>query len=81
MLTSFEKGKHTFGVFINLPKMFITFEHNILLQNLVINVIREKYLYWFESYQKRRHQFVSVGKTVITASAEIICDLAQGSIV
>lgn len=61
--------------------MFNTFEHNILLRKLVINGIREKCLYCFEIYQKRRHQFVSLGKTINTTYDEIICGVAHASIV
>ena len=62
ILTSFEKGQFTLGVFIDLPKAFDTVNHSILLRKLELYGSKGKCLNWFKSYLKDRQQFVSLDR-------------------
>ena len=80
ILTSFEKGQFTLGVFIDLSKAFDTVNHNILLHKLEFYGIRGKCLSWFKSYLKDRQQFVSLGSYENSICRIITCGVPQGSI-
>ena len=80
ILTSFEKGQFTLGVFIDLSKAFDTVNHNILLHNLELYGIIGKCLNWFKSYLKDRKQFVSLGRYENSICRRISCGVPQGSI-
>ena len=62
ILTSFEKGEFTLGVFIDLSKAFDTVNHSILLYKIEIYEIKGNWLNWFNSYLKHQQQFISLGK-------------------
>ena len=80
ILTSFEKGQFTLGVFIDLSKAFDTVNHNILLHILEFYGIKGKCLNWLKSYLKHRQQVVSLGKYENSVCRRITCGLPQGSI-
>ena len=80
ILTSFEKGQFTLGVFIDLSKAFDTVNHSILLHKLKLYGIKGKCLNWFKSYLKHRQQFVSCGKYEKRIYRRITCGVPQGSI-
>ena len=52
ILTSFEKGQFTLGVFIDLSKVFGTVNHNTLLHKLELYGINGKCLNWLKSCLK-----------------------------
>ena len=52
ILTSFEKGQFTLGVFIDLSKTFDIFNLSILLHKLKFYGIKTKCLNWLKSYLK-----------------------------
>ena len=62
ILTSFEKGQFTLGVFIDLSKAIDTVNHSILLHKFELHGIKGKCLNWFKSYLKHQQQFVSISK-------------------
>ena len=80
ILTSFEKGQFTLGVFIDLSKAFDTVNHSILLHKLELYGIKGKCLNWFKSYLKDRQQFVSLGRYEKSICRRITCGVPQGSI-
>ena len=80
ILTSFEKGQFTLGVFIDLSKAFDTVSHCILLHKLELYGIKGKCLNWFKSYLKDRQQFVSLGRYENSMCRRITCGVPQGSI-
>ena len=80
ILTSFEKGQFTLGVFIDLSKAFDTVSHCILLHKLELYGIKGKCLNWFKSYLKDRQQFVSLGRYENSICRRITCGVPQGSI-
>ena len=73
ILTSFEKGQFTLGVFIDLSKAIDTVNHSILLHKFELNGIKGKCLNWFKSYLKHRQQFVSLGKYENSICRKITC--------
>ena len=62
ILTSFEKGQFTLGVFIDLSKAIDTVNHSILLHKFELHGIKGKCLNWFKSYLKHQQQFVLLGR-------------------
>ena len=80
ILTSFEKGQFTLGVFIDLLKDFDTVNHSNLLHKLEVYRIKGKCLNWFKSYLKHWKQFVSLGKDENSTCYRTTCGLLQGSI-
>ena len=92
ILTSFEKGQFTLGVFIDLSKVFDTVNQSILLHELELYGIKSmeykvnaygikvKCLNWFKSYLKDRKQFVSLGRYKNSIWHRITFDVPQGSI-
>ena len=80
ILTSFEKGQFTLGVFIDLSKAFDTVDHSILLYKLELYGIKGECLDWFKSYLKDRKQFVSLSRYENSICRRITCGVPQGSI-
>ena len=80
ILTSFEKGKFTLVVFIDLSKVFDTANHSILLHKLELYGIKGKCLNWFKSYLKHRQPFVSLDKYENSICRRVTCGVPQGSI-
>ena len=80
ILTWFEKGQFTLGVFIDLSNAFDTVNHSILLHKLELYGIKGKCLKWFKSYLKHRQQFVLLGKYGNSICHKITCGVPQGSI-
>ena len=80
ILTTFEKGQFTLGIFIDLSKAFDIVNHNILLHKLEFYGIKGKCLNWFKSYLKDRQQFVSLGRYEKSICRRITCGVPQGSI-
>ena len=80
ILTSFEKGQFTLGVFIDLSKAFDTVNHSILLHKLELYGVKGKCLNWFRSYLKNQQQFVSLSRYENRICGRITCSVPQGSI-
>ena len=80
ILTSFEKGQFTLGVFIDLSKAFDTVNHSILLQMLELYGIKGKRLNWFKSYLKHQQQFLSLSRYENSICRRITCSVPQVSI-
>ena len=80
ILTSFEKGQFTFGVFIDLSNAFDTVSHSILLHELQLYGIKGKCLTLFKSYLKHQQQFASLGKYENSICRKSTCGVIQGSI-
>ena len=78
-MTSFEKGKFTLRVLIDLSKAFDTVNH-ILLHKLEFYGIKGKCLDWFKSYLEDREQFVSLSRYENSICRIITCGVPQGSI-
>ena len=78
-MTSFEKGKFTLRVLIDLSKAFDTVNH-ILLHKLEFYGIKGKCLDWFKSYLEDREQFVSLSRYENSICHIITCGVPQGSI-
>ena len=79
MLTSFDNGKKTVGLFLDFSKAFDTINHKVLLKKLENYGIRGKCLEWIKSYLTNRKQRVIYNAT---SSSELIvkCGVPQGSI-
>ena len=76
---SFEQGKYTLGVFIDLSKAFDTVNHNILLKKIKHYGITGNIFHWLYSYLDNRKQYISYeGRS--TKPLEITCGVPQGSI-
>ena len=59
IISSFEKGKYTLGVFTDLSKEFDTVDHEILIKKLQYYGIDGTALEWFKSYLSNRKQYIS----------------------
>ena len=73
--SSFERGKYTLGIFINLSKAFDTVDHEILISKSEYYGIKGKNLKWLKSYLSERKQSIScsgVGKTCM-CSVSVAC--------
>ena len=52
--SNFEQNNFTLGVFIDLPKVFDTVDHNILFKKLEKNGNVSNNLLWFKNYLNNR---------------------------
>ena len=76
---SFDCGKFTLGVFLDLSKAFDTINRTILLYKLKHYGVGDTAIKWFESYLSTRKQFVCVNETT-SDWLDINRGVAQGSI-
>ena len=76
---SFNEGKFTLGIFIDLGKASDTVGHKILTKKLELYGIKGCNLRWFESYLSNRKQFVTYGDKQ-TNIETVTCGVPQGSI-
>ena len=77
---SFEQGKFTLGIFIDLSKAFDTVDHNILLKKINKYGIKGSTYDWFLSYLSNRKQCVNINKETNSPYLNITCGVPQGSI-
>ena len=77
---SFNQGKYTLGIFIDLSKAFDTVDHTIMLDKLNTYGIKGRTLNWFKSYLNGRVQYVNLGDRGKTDELLIKCGVPQGSI-
>ena len=80
IMKSFESGKFTLGVFIDLSKAFDTVNHSILLDKLKHYGISGIYINWFRSYLNQRKQCIFNDDNIVSDYLSIICGVPQGSI-
>ena len=76
--SSFEKGKYTLGVFIDLSKAFDTIDHQILIKKLQYYGINGTTLEWFKSCLSNRKQYI-YSQDISESCLDIICGVPQGS--
>ena len=76
---SFNDGKYTLGVFIDLSKAFDTVDHDILIKKLYLYGLRGNAIEWFKSYLSNRKQFIVYDRGK-TGFSNITCGVPQGSI-
>ena len=77
---SFDQGKFTLGIFIDLSKAFDTVNHKILLKKLNLYGIKNSTYDWFCSYLSNRKQCISIDKVTNSSYLNITCGVPQGSI-
>ena len=75
-----DKGTTPINVYLDLPKAFDTLDHNILLHKLKYYGIEGTALRLFESYLKKRQQYVDLDGTT-SNNNRILTGVPQGSIV
>ena len=80
LLKSFDEGKFTLGVFIDLSKAFDTVDHEILLSKLKHYKINGKILKLLRDYLRNRKQFIKYGDDLQTDYELVTCSVPQGSI-
>ena len=74
-----EKGEYAIGIFLDFSKAFDTVDHEILLGKLEKYGIRGIAYDWFESYLKKREQFVTYN-SIKSSKLKVKCGVPQGSI-
>ena len=79
IISSFEKGEYTLGVFIDLSKAFDTVNIRFLLKKLQYYGIDGTALEWFKSYLSNRKQYIS-SQDILESWLDIIYGVPQGSI-
>lgn len=72
-----EKAILTVMHLLTLPVVFMTVDHNILLNKLSSYGKKTKCLKWFSSYLLQRKQHVQTS-TLKTASLNVVCGVSQG---
>ena len=77
--SSFDKGSHTIGMFLDFSKAFDTIDHKILLYKLSHYGIRGIVLDWFRNYIHERQQYVCI-ENHTSQLRNINCGVPQGSI-
>ena len=77
--TNLDNGDFAADAFIDLKKAFDTVDHDILLKNLEYYGVRGSSRDWFQSYLKKRKQFVSISNSPSNTN-EITTGVPQGSV-
>ena len=80
LLKTFDEGKFSLGVFIDLSKAFDTVDHDILLSKLKHYKIDGPILNLLRDYLNNRKQFIPFGTNNKTQFEKITCGVPQGSI-
>ena len=60
LLPQFERNRYTLGIFIDLPKVFNTINHQILLKKLKLYGVTGKNFSFFENYLCSRKQCIAI---------------------
>ena len=79
LLTSFDTGNKTVGLFLNFSKAFDTINHKLLLKKLEDYGIRDTCLNWINSYLTNRNQSV-IYSGIKSSELVVKCGVPQGSI-
>ena len=79
ILSGFNNGEMTIGVFLDFSKAFDTVDHEILKKKLIHYGIRGSAHQWLISYLSNRKQYVHYDGAT-SNSGDILCGVPQGSI-
>jgi hypothetical protein len=79
ILSGFNNGDITLGIYIDFSKAFDTINHKILIDKLYKHGVRGSSLSWITDYLRDRKQFVYYGD-VNSYTQSITCGVPQGSI-
>ena len=79
MITDLDLGLIPLNIFLDLSKVFDTFDHNILIHKLQYNGILNTELNFFKNYLQNREQFVQLDH-IKSTSQKTLTGVPQGSI-
>ena len=77
--SAIDRTETTFGVFLDLSKVFDTINHEILCEKLYYYGIQDIALHWVKSYLENQTQFIQFGSSR-SYNRKISCGIPQGSI-